>query len=179
GYLWILEPFEISTLVGLAREALVEDGCGGGSCSLSISRVPRKKVVRLAYDSPHTYGRRGALWYQQHHALARLLSSRFSTRVHASVLDPEESETVVPDASGNSVGGEALHYEDVDGLLETADDEAFEAIKSRWPLGYLAQILGVNREDLVRLPRSPSSLLELEGEAPHGQLASILPPPAW
>jgi hypothetical protein len=179
GYLSVLQAYETSILIRTAREALTQDGHDGDACSLCISRVPGKKVIRVAYDSPHTYGRRGARWYEHHHALARLLSSRFATRVHAYVLDPEEFESVVTYAAGRSVGGEALRYDEIDGAAEAADDAAFEAIKSRWPLGYLAQILGVSRDELVKLPRSPSLLLELDREAPGGQLAHILPPPAW
>ena len=163
----------------LAREALAEEGHGGDSCSLAISRVPRKKVIRIAFDSPHTYGRRGACWYDEHHAFARLLSAQFDARVHAYVLDPEEFEKVTTYAAGRSVGGETLHYDDVDPPTDAADENAFEEIKSRWPLGYLARILGVTRSELIRLPRAPSVLLDLGGAAPQGELTDILPPPAW
>jgi hypothetical protein len=179
GYLSVLEHYQTSALIRLARKALAEEGYQGESCSLAISRVPRRKVIRLAFDSPHTYGRRGAHWYEEHHAFARLFSAQFNTKVHAYVLDPEEFEKVVTYASGRSVGGEALRYDDVDPPSDAADENAFEEIKALWPLGYLAQILGVTRTDLVKLPRAPSVLLDLDGEAPEGELSSILPPPAW
>jgi len=177
GYLSRLEQFGSSELIRLACRALAEDGQGVDSCSLAISRVPRRSVIRLAFDSPHTYGRRGARWYEEHHALARLLSREFHTTIHAYVLDPEEFEQVVTYASGGKVGGERLDYDEVDPPAGT--DEEFEELNARWPLGYLARILGVTRDDLVKLPRAPSALLELDGASPQGTLADLLPPNAW
>ncbi len=176
GYLFILEQYPTAELIRLARLALAEDGHNGESCSIAVSRVPGKKVTRLAFDSPHTYGRRGALWYEEHHALARLLSSQANTRVHVYVLDPEDYERVITYAGGRSVGGEALRYDDVD---PPPDEHEFKKMQSQWPLGYLAQLLGVTRADLVSLPRAPSVLLELDAEAPKGELVDILPKPPW
>ena len=82
-------------------------------------------------------------------------------------------------AAGRPVGGETLRYDEVDPPTDAADENAFEEIKSRWPLGYLAQILGVTRSELIKLPRAPSVLLDLGGTAPQGELTDILPPPAW
>ncbi len=180
GYLFILEQLcPTAELVRLARQALAEDGHNGESCSIAVSRVPGKKVTRLAFDSPHTYGRRGALWYEEHHAFARLLSSQANTRVHVYVLDPEDYERVITYAAGRSVGGEALRYDDVDPPPEGTGEHEFKQIQSQWPLGYLAQLLGVTRADLVSLPRAPSVLLELDAEPPEGELADILPKPLW
>jgi len=180
GYLFILEQqYPTAELVRLARQALAEDGHNGESCSIAVSRVPGKKVTRLAFDSPHTYGRRGALWYEEHHAFARLLSSQANTRVHVYVLDPEDYERVITYAAGRSVGGEALRYDDVDPPPEGTGEHEFKQIQSQWPLGYLAQLLGVTRADLVSLPRAPSVLLELDAEPPEGELADILPKPLW
>lgn len=178
GYLSRLEEFESSELIELACRALAEDGQRADSCSLAISRVPRRSVIRIAFDSPHTYGRRGARWYEEHHALARLLSRQFHTPIHAYVLDPEEFEQVVTYAAGGKVGGERLDYDEVDPPA-AANDEEFEQLNSRWPLGYLARILGVSRNDLVKLPRAPCALLELEGAKPRGTVADLLPPPSW
>ncbi len=163
-------------MVRLARQALAEDGRDGESCSLAISRVPNKKVIRLAFDAPHTYGRRAAAWYQEHHAFARLLSAHFNTRVHAYAIDPEEFEQVSTYACGRPVGGDEIRYVDVDPPPDGAGDDAFEKIRSSWPLGHLARVLGVTRAELVRLPRFPTALLELDAEPPLGELRDILPP---
>ena len=176
GYLSRLEQFESSKLIKLARQALAEDGQQIDSCSLAIARVPRRSVIRIAFDAPHTYGRRGARWYEEHHALARLLSREFQITIHAYVLDPEEFEQVVTYASGGKVGGERVEYDRVDA---PGTDEELAELNARWPLGYLARILGVTRDELVKLPRSPSALLELEGAGPRGTVADLLPPSKW
>lgn len=160
GYLSTLERYEADSLVSLARQALAEEGREAQSCALAISRLPGQRVVRLAFDSPHTYGRRGALWYQEHHALARLLSAQLDHRVHAYAIDPEEFEQVSSYASGRCVGGDRLRYDDVD--LPAPD--AFDSIQDAWPLAHLAKILGVRRDDLVQLARAPTVLLELGGD---------------
>jgi len=178
GYLSRLEQLESSELIRLACQALAEDGQGVHSCSLAVSKVPRRSVIRLAFDSPHTYGRRGARWYEEHHALARLLSRELHTTIHAYVLDPEEFEQVVTYAGGGKVGGERLEYDQVDDPIDGSDEE-FAELNARWPLGYLARILGVTREDLVKLPRAPSALLQLDRASPQGTLADLLPPNAW
>ena len=179
GYLMRLESFDGLELGLLAREALacegVEDECG-----LLVSADARRKVVRLAYDGAHTYGRRGARWYERHHALARLLSRASGVTVHTYVFDPEEMELVLAHGAGRPVGGERLVYSDVEVPEELdveGDAAAFERLRARWPLGHLAQVLGLSRAELLRLPRSSSVLLSLDarGSAQRESLQALLP----
>ena len=57
------------------------------------------------------------------------------------------------------------------------DDEesSIELMKSKWPLGHLAKVLGVQRERLIRLPRQKTALLDLKGEVPPGPLWHLFP----
>ena len=178
GYLCRLEELETSELVCLAREALVEDGIEPGDCSLLVSALERPRLMRLAYDGPHTYGRRGARWYETHHALARRLSAQVGSVVHAYVFDPDELEQVVGFGGGRKVGGERMRYEDAE-LPDEEDSEldeaSFERLKARWPLGHLAKVLGVPREELVRIARAPAALLDLNGPNAQGRVAELFP----
>ena len=156
-----------------------------GGLLVTVSR--RRKVVRLAFDAPHTYGRRGARWYASHHALACSLSRVAGATVHAYVFDPEEYEEVIAWGNGRRVGGDRVVYDDVElpdelseGLQgDAAQQEAFERLRSRWPLGHLAYVFGLTREELVRLPRAQGVLLPLEGGADAaqalGQLLAVPP----
>jgi hypothetical protein len=159
-------------LVALAREALVEEGLAPeGGLLVTVSR--RRKVVRLAYDAPHTYGRRGARWHASHPALARSLSRTAGATVHAYVFDPEETEEVISWGGGRRVGGERVVYEDVElpdelhgpGGEDAQAEAAFERLRSRWPLGHLAYVFGLTRDELLRLPRAEGVLLPLEAGA--------------
>ncbi|MBF5042646.1 hypothetical protein FGE12_09560 [Aggregicoccus sp. 17bor-14] len=141
----------------------------GAGCGLLVTVNRRRKVVRLAYDAPHTYGRRGAQWYGAHHALARTLSRVASATVHAYVFDPDEREEVISWGNGRRVGGECVVYDDVelpeemgDGEGGEAEERAFERLRARWPLGHLAYVYGLTREELLRLPRAEGLLLPLE-----------------
>jgi hypothetical protein len=172
GYLCRLGDIAVSQLVELARAALTEDGQDPSNCSLMISVIPGSRVMRLAYDAPHTYGRRGAHWYDEHQALARRLSGELDLTVHAYVLDPDELEQVVTYGAGHRVGGECVRYEDAElpddeGGLEEAD---FHELAARWPLGHLSKVLGIDRQELVRMPRAPTVLLNLDGSEPEGRL---------
>ena len=148
----------------LARQALVADGAPRDSV-LSVSVYPKRKIVRLALDGPHTMGRLGAHWYSEHHALARLLSDAVSLTVQAYVYDPQEYEQVSAFGRGQYVGGERLMYDDVE-LPECLDgdfdDEAFARMQARWPLGHLAWVFGVERELLLQLHRLPLTRLRLD-----------------
>lgn len=162
-------------LVGIAREALVRDGQQPTDAALQISVISRRKIVRLAYDAPHTYGRSGAQWYGEHQALAMLLSATAKVTVHAYVLDPDFEE-VVGYGNGRRVGGELLRYEDADlGEEDDLTDADFEKLKSRWPLGHLAYVFGVSRAELLAMPRTPSALLPLDGSRSAASLAHLLP----
>ncbi|MBI3182480.1 MAG: hypothetical protein HYZ28_10075 [Myxococcales bacterium] len=164
GYLCRMAEVDSEDLLRLAREALAKEAESPKDCSLLVSSLPRARVVRLAFDAPFTYGRKGARWYGRRHALARLLSSELNLTVHAYVFDPEELEQVVGYGAGRPVGGETVHY--LDAELpddEELDDLSFEKLKSRWPMGHLAKVLGVTREELVRIPRAKTVLLPLDG----------------
>lgn len=174
GYLLRLGEIDCPWLAALARAALAEEGVAPGDCSLLASLLPRQRVVRLAFDAPFTYGRKGAHWYEGHHALARRLSAELSFAVHAYVFDPDELEEVVAYGGGRRVGGERLRYEEV----ELSDDDdlndfSFERLKARWPLGHLGKVLGVAREQLLHIARAQTVLLELDGSAPRRPLAEL------
>lgn len=175
GYLLRLERFDSVDLVGAARDALIADGQDPANASLQISVIARRKVIRLAYDAPHTYGRTGAQWYGDHHALAMILSATAKLTVHAYVLD-HDFEEVVSYGNGRKVGGELLRYEDADlGEDDDMTDADFDKIKSRWPLGHLAYVFGVTRDELLAMPRTPSGLLALDGSQSADTLGYLLP----
>jgi hypothetical protein len=178
GYLCRLEDFDSELLVGAARRALALDGPGDeADAALSLTVMADRKVVRLAFDAPFTYGRSGARWYEKHHALARLLSRELSTTVHAYVLDPDEMELVASYGGGRKVGGERLFYEDFDpGDVDIDDEDQFEKIKLRWPLGHLAHVFGLTRKDLLAMPRAKSALLNIDGSSPRLAWADLVEP---
>ncbi len=164
GYLCRLESLPGAELQRLAREALESEGEAPDGAGLLVSVA--KKVVRLAYDAPHTYGRRGAHWYAEHHALAARLSTALGATVHAYVFDPDELEQVISYGGGHQVGGETLHYEDAEVDDEDLSEEAFERLRERWPMGRLGRLLGLRRAELLRLPYARSVLLPLDVDAP-------------
>ncbi len=185
GYLCRVEGLEFADLAALGRQALAIDGLGTAvDCGLQVSAIPRRKVVRFAFDAPFAYGRRGADWYRTHHALARLLSVSLGATLHAYVFDPEEGESVTGYGAGRRVGGEALRYDDAE-LPEDADgeldDRAFEKMKERWPLGHLAYVFGVTRGELLALPRAETLLLPLGGPgySPEGSSRSSASTARW
>lgn len=165
GYLCRGEDFDPVKLATLAARALLLEGqTHAEDAGLLVSRLPYGKVLRIAYDAPFTYGRRGARWYEEHHALCRLLSVERDFVVHAYVFDPDEFEEVASYAKGRKVGGERLSYADFEPDEDADDDEAFERAKERWPLGHLARVFGVSREDLLRIPRASTVLVALDPE---------------
>ncbi len=179
GYLCRLNAFDAGDLVKAARLAVREDGEDPMDCSLIVSVIPMHKVVRLAYDAPFTYGRRGAQWYEDHHALPRILSRQYQTTVHAYVLDPDEFEQVMTYGDGARVGGERMRYADAQ-LPDDEDDLdelSFERMKTKWPLGHLAKVYGVAREELIRMPRTTSLLLTLDGTEPERSIRELLVSP--
>ncbi len=184
GYLCRLDSIDARAIVRLARRALPMDGVTDrGDVSLLISVLADRKVVRFAYDAAFTYGRRGARWYEHHHALARLLSRELGTAVHAYVLDADDLEAVQSYGNGLPVGGERLSVVDAElpeelEDLHALDDAAFERLKERWPLGHLARVYGVSREDLVRMPRAARGVLvDLDSPRPADlEAASMLLP---
>ncbi len=180
GYLCRLEEFDAADLVRNAREALLLDGESAADCALLVTVIPMRKVVRLAYDAVFTYGRRGAGWYEEHHALPKLLSSRYNVTVHAYVFDPEEYELVTTYGAGGRVGGERMQYADAplpDDEDTELDELSFERLKAKWPIGHLGKVYGVTREELLRMPRSTSLLLTLDGGTPENSLSELLAAP--
>jgi hypothetical protein len=179
GYLVRLDTFAGLELLRLAREALVADmGELFPHTQLLVSVSPRRKVIRLAYLGPLTAGRLGAYWHDAHQTLPRLLSQTLTCAVHAYVYDPDAGEEVIAYGNGRQVGGERVVYEDVElpGTPEQVDEAAFAHMQSRWPIGHLAYIFNLTREELLTLPRSPSSmLLNLEGPEPGERLDVLLP----
>jgi hypothetical protein len=78
------------------------------------------------------------------------------------------------------VGGDKLVYQDVElpGEAEEMDDAAFSQMRSRWPLGHLAYVFGLKREDLLKLPRITTSLvLSLDAADAEAKLEELLPSP--
>ncbi len=140
---------------------------------------PRRKVVRLAYVGPFTAGRQGAHWYGAHHALPRLLSRAANVTVHAYFYDPDEGEEVIAYGNGRRVGGERVVYEDVElpGRPEDVDEAAFKHMQARWPLGHLAYVFGLTRQELLRLPKGHSRVVMLEDSdvEAEARLSALLP----
>lgn len=136
--------------------------------ALRVTINRRRKVVRLAFLGPFSQGRQGAHWYAAHHALARLLSAAANATVHAYVYDADEGEEVIAYGNGRRVGGEKVVYEDAElpCPLEELDDAAFSGLQSRWPMGHLAYVFGLTRDELLRMPRAAlAQVLPLEGTA--------------
>jgi hypothetical protein len=177
GYLIRLESLGGLRLQELARQALVQDGAPR-DCTLSLSLYRRRKVIRLALEGLPTAGRLGAHWYSTHHALARLLSHESRATVHAYVYDPQEYEEVIAFGGGRHVGGDKLTYDEVE-LPESQegefDDSAFLRMKARWPLGHLAYVFGMERDQLLQLHRLPGVRLPLDGSQPEPLLERLLP----
>jgi hypothetical protein len=161
GYLCQYEDVDAAWLQHVARLALEEDGQSPDDAGLLVTILGGPRIVRFAWDAPFTYGRKGARWYLTHHSLARRLSEHLRLTVHAYAFDPDEVEQVIAFANGRRVGGELLKYEDVELPDEDADDDAFEKLQARWPLGYVARVLGIDRAELLRIPRKTSALIEL------------------
>jgi len=179
GYLCRLEALDARVL-RVAREAFEAEGELRSGAALHISVIPRRRVVRLAYEAPHLTGERGARWYDSHPALAQMLSRELAVTVHSYVLLPGEFEQVSAYGAGRRVGGDRLRYEDVeiDGLGEGLDEVGYERLKSRWPLGHLAYVFGVTREALLNLPWKEGYRVALDGQDGSEALSNVLPPPA-
>jgi hypothetical protein len=175
GYLSRYEDVDVSWLQALGRDALASEGVDPEDCGLLVTVIPGQRVVRFAFDGPHTYGRQGARWYLNHHAFARRLSEHLSQTVSAYCFDPEELEQVINYGNGRRVGGELLRYEDVELDDDEDDDVSFEAMKQKWPLGHLARVLGVERDVLIKVPRQSSALIELARPAANGPLWQMFP----
>lgn len=170
-----MEGIDAPGVVELARQAVTLEGLDPSTCHLQISAIPRCKVVRFAIDGAHAYGRVGARWYEKHHALASVLSNALAITVHSYVVD-DEFEQVMSYGGGRWVGGDKLRYDEVDFEGVDLDETAYERLKARWPLGHLAYVFGVTRAELMRLPRSPSALLPLDGRASADDLTAIVAP---
>ncbi len=172
GYLCRLESFDQLDLVGLAREALTLDGVEPSGHAITVSAIPKRKVVRISFRGPGFEGREGARWYDEHRTFAELLSQSVKATVHTYVFDPDELEQVMAYGNGRWVGGERVKYDEVevDGEL---DEVQFEQLKARWPLGHLAYVFGVTREELLRLGRQPTAVIPLDGAGGRDELARL------
>ena len=175
GYLIRVESLGNLNLGPIARQSLLEDGAPPDTV-LALSVYHRRKIVRLALEHPQTRGPRGAYWYAEHQSLARNLSRSAGVTVHAYVYAPEDYEEVQAFGRGQHVGGERLLYKEVE-LPESPegefDDQAFARMQSRWPLGHLAWVFGVEREMLLGLRDLPTTRLALDtagAELPLGHL---------
>jgi hypothetical protein len=179
GYLIRIESFTGLELIRLAREALALDGVTGGLPALHVSVNRRRKVVRLAFLGPLMTGRKGAHWYAEHHALPRLLSRAANATVHVYVYSPEEGEQVIAYGNGRRVGGDRVVYDDVEmSGEEEQDDAAFKRMREHWPMGHLAYVFGLSREDLLGLPLVVSSaVLSLDATDAEERLEVLLPGP--
>ncbi len=175
GYLCRFEDVDVAWLAQVARFALEEDGQSPVDVALQVTVLGGPGLVRFAWDAPFTYGRGGARWYLSHHGLARRLSEHLKTALHVYVFDPDELEQVMAYGNGRRVGGETLRYVDVELPDEDDDEAAFERLKDKWPLGHLARVLGVAREELIRLPRQPTALIELGREYSPQPLWKLFP----
>ncbi|GMU62759.1 MAG: hypothetical protein IT380_18235 [Myxococcales bacterium] len=177
GYLCQYEDVDAAWLQRLAREALEEDGQSPDDAALLVTVLGGPRIARFAFDGPFTYGRAGARWYLSHHALARRLSEHLRVTVHAYAFDPDEVEQVVAYAAGRRVGGEALRYEDAE-LPDDEDERAFERAQAKWPLGYVARVLGIRREQLLRIPRHATAFIDLGQALSPRPLWQLFPEPA-
>jgi hypothetical protein len=164
GYLFRADELDPELLMRLARRALALDGHGFEDVSLVVGVLASQRIVRLAFDAPFTYGRRGARWYCTHHSLARLVSRELRTTVHVYVHDDGELEQVITFGDGQEVGGESLDLRE----WEPPDDEDLEEVdlekhQDAWPIGRLGRVYGVSREALLRMARyARSALLHLD-----------------
>ncbi|HEX8697411.1 MAG TPA: hypothetical protein VF815_01110 [Myxococcaceae bacterium] len=158
----------------------MSDGVLGSQNALRVSVHRRRKLVRLAYEGVYGAVRQDARWYSEHHALARVLSRAANATVHAYVYNPDAYEEVIAYGNGRRVGGDKLTYEDVELPEATGDmdDAAFAQMRSRWPLGHLAYVFGLKRDDLLKLPRITTSLvLALDAVDAEARLEELLPSP--
>jgi hypothetical protein len=181
GYVCQYEDVDASWLQRLARQALSEDGEAPEEVGLLVTVMGGPRIVRFAWDAPFTYGRAGARWYLAHHALARRLTEHLRVTVHAYSFDPDEGEQVVAWADGRRVGGDALRYAEAELVDDEAgdDEQAFRRLQSRWPLGHVARVLGIAREQLLRIPRQTTALISLDAPLEPQPLWQLLPPAVW
>ena len=184
GYLLRPDSLRVLDLVQVARSALALEGEDPSEAAIQVSVLRSPGVLRVAFDAPFTpYGRRGALWYRDHHAFARLASERIAGAAHVYAIDADSFESVTSYASGHQVGGESVVYDELEmdfGEEEGTDVTRFEEMRAKWPIGHLGQIFGVTRDELLHLPWNQSALLRLgkdgadEGE--RLRLAALIPP---
>ncbi len=147
--------------------------------SLHVSVIRRRKVIRLAFVGPQANGMMDAHWYADHHGLPRLLSRAANATVYAYNYDSQECEQVVAYGNGRRVGGDRLVYDSVEmSGDEEVDDAAFTAMRARWPMGHLAYVCGLTRDELLGMPRlAPSVVLALDALDAEERLEPLLPSP--
>lgn len=174
GYLCQYEDVDAQWLHLLARQALLIDGQSPDDAALLVTVMGGPRIARFAWDGTFTYGKAGASWYLTHHTLARRLSEELGLTVHAYAFDPDEEEQVTTYADGRRVGGESLRYEEAE-WPDSEDVLTFEHVQSRWPLGHLARVLGVRRQELLRIPRQATAYLDLSRPMSSKPLWTLFP----
>ena len=165
GYLLRVESLRELDVAGLARSVLALEGLEADGVSLQLGIHPRRKVARLAFRGARQFeGLAGARWHATHHLMASQLSLRTGAAVQAYAVLPGELEKVVTYGNGRQVGGETLSYDDVELTDEQASaDAAYALLQRSWPLGHLAHVFGLGREELLSLAGRPGLLLSLDG----------------
>jgi len=177
GYVCQYEEMDVPWLQRVARRALAEDGEDAKATGLLVTMIGGPRIVRFAWDAAFAFRRSGAQWYLSHHALARHLSLALKVTVHAYAFDSEELEQVVTYACGRRVGGEMLSYHEVE-LPEddgAGEEEAFRRLQAGWPLGHLARVLGIGREELLKVRRRSSAVVDLGRPMEPKPLWQLLP----
>ncbi|WP_224249664.1 hypothetical protein [Hyalangium gracile] len=151
----------------------------GALPNLHVTVIRRRKLVRLSFVGLPAAGRGAASWYAEHHALPRLLSRAANATVHTYVYEPAAGEQVIAYGNGHRVGGDQVIYADVEmSGEEEQDDAAFTRMRARWPMGHLAYVFGLTREELLGMRRTaPGVVLSLEAADAEERLETLLPGP--
>lgn len=172
-----MESLRELDVAALARSVLALEGLEPDGVSLQVSVHPRRKVVRLAFRGTEIFeGLRGARWHAQHHLLASQLSLRSGGAVQVYAVIPGELEKVATYGNGRRVGGETLSYDDVELTdAQASDDEAYALLQKSWPLGHLAHVFGLSRDELLGLAGRPGLLIGLDGAEQVDLQEALLP----
>ena len=156
GYLCRSEHLASAHLADLAKQALEQDQQDPTGYVLVVAPMPGRHLVRLTFEGMEPS------WYLDHSALPQRLSLVHPLPVHAYVLQPDEFEAVAAYAGGHRVGGERLRYDDLDlSEEELRNDALFARLQASWPLGHLAQVLGLTRQELLESGTASSQRLVL------------------
>jgi hypothetical protein len=144
------QDVDLAWLQRLAQSVLTDLGLGLAKTALCIET----HALARAQTQPAPTQRRTMKFIfvgikcnkESQRSLARRLSEHLLVTVH-SFSFTDDGEAVASFAGGRRVGGDELSYEDVS--LDEDSDEAFAEQQAQWPLGHLACVLGITREDLT------------------------------